>query len=917
MNNKQTLTPPEWVLRFFRWFCHPDYVEDIEGDLLERFEKRTNENEAAKWLFTLDVLMLFRPGIIRKFGGKQKLNYHGMLKHNIKISWRNALRQKQFTTLNLLGLTIGIATALVICMFIVDELTYDTFHTKGDRIYRVNQPNIWGDWDAWASNTGPNVAVALKEDAPEFEEITRILDLGAQIVKPSINKDDHTTFKEELFYAAEYNFLDVFSFDLLAGDPKTALKNPNAVILTEETANRYFGVDKSPNNIIGNQISVKDWDGSWKTFSVSAVAKNIPNKSHIQFDLLVSLSSYQELMDMNGWKWIWTAFSTYGLLHEGTNVIALEEKIQSIPPKWAPPTTEKIFNQSFDEFTAGKPWKLGLQPLGDIYISGDPNFNPFGPSGNPLFVKIFAGIGLLVLILSAINFMNLSTARSSIRSKEVGVRKVLGSARHQLIKQFTLESILYVFFSTGVALILVSFSLDWFNEITLKEMSLGRLLENPTSIGILLLFILVLGMIAGYYPAFYLSAFQPINALKGQSSQGFKGKILRNILVVFQFSISITLVICSAFVQKQMSYASSLDLGFEKENILQIHNIEQFGFDTKIIKSSLEATVGINGVGKSFGIPPHIWSGDRYKAVGGDSQVVQFSNVRTEEDYLSLLSVEFYAGRNFYSSRPTDKYKIIINETATKLLGWGDHSTYEEDSPIGKKIALASGDEDEFEVIGVVKDFNFNSIRNEIRPLIIIHHENDAVWDYGAGRSFYSLKIDPVVAQSSEDLIAIIDDVESKLAAIDPSVPFEFSFLDQGFDRMFRFEQKMSAVLNLFTLMALVIGCLGLFGLAAFSAEQRTKELGIRKVLGASISQLVLKFSSEFTKLVVISILIASPLAWYLVSHWLEDFAYSTPLEVWVFVVTTAGAMFIAITTVSYQAIITAKRNPAEILKDE
>lgn len=912
--NKQ---PLKYSLRFFRWFCDPEVVEDIEGDLLERFEKRTNENKAANWLLAMDVMRLFRPGIIRKFEGTQKLNYYGMLKHNIKITWRNALRQKQFTTLNLLGLTMGIATAIVICLFIVDELTYDTFHEKGDRIYRVNQPNIWGEWDVWASNTGPNVATALKEDAPEFEEVTRVLSQGAQIVKPSTDKDDHTTFKEEQFYSAESNFFDVFSFGLIAGDPRTALKEPNSVVLTRETANKYFGVDKSPSDVIGEQINVKDWDGSWKTYSVTAVAKNVPAKSHIQFDLLVSLSSHDELMELHGWKWIWTAFSTYGLVSKGVDVAALEEKLQAIPPKWAPPTTERIFNQSFEEFTAGNPWKLGLQPLREIYISGDPDYHSFGPSGNPLFVRIFAGIGILVLLLSAINFMNLSTARSSIRSKEVGVRKVLGSARHELIRQFTLESILYVLVSTIIAIGLVHFSLDWFNEITLKEMSADILLESPTSIGILVIFIVVLGVIAGCYPAFYLSAFRPINALKGQSSQGFKGKSLRNILVVFQFSISIALIICSAFVQKQMSYASSLDMGFEKENILQVHNIEQFGFDTKIIKSSLESTIGINGVGKSFGVPPNIWSGDRYKAVAGNEQVVQLSNVRTEGDYLKLLNLQFLAGRNFDAAHPSDKYKIILNETATKLLGWGDHSTYLEDSPVGKKIALASGNEEEFEVIGVVKDFNFNSIRSEIKPLIIIHHENDVVWDYGAGRSFYSLKIDPAIAKSPNDLMTIVEDVESKLAAIDPSIPFEFSFLDEGFELMFRFEQKMSKVLNLFTFMSLAIGCLGLFGLAAFSAEQRTKELGIRKVLGASISQLILKFSSEFTKLVIISIVIATPLAWYLVSQWLKDFAYSTPLELWVFAVATLGAMVIAIVTVGYQALITAKRNPAETLKDE
>ena len=908
-------SPPKYALRFFRWFCDPDYVDDIEGDLLERFVKRTHQNKAAKWLLTMDVLKLFRPGIIRKFEGTQKLNNYGMLKHNLKISWRNALRQKQFTTLNLLGLTIGIATAITIGLFIHDELTYDTFHEKGDRIYRVNQPNIWGDWGTSSSTTGPNVATALREEAPEFEEVTRILTQSAQIVRPSLNEDSDVIFKESNFFAAEHNFLNVFSFELLAGDPATALQQPRNAILTLETAHKYFGNDYSPSELLGKQISVKAWDGKWETFSVSAIAANIPNKSHIQFDVLVSLTSYQELMDMHGWKWIWTAFSTYGLVHPGVDVAALEEKLQALPPKWAAPTTEKIFNQSFEDFTAGHPWTLDLQPLRSIYSSSQPEFNNFGPVGNPLFVKIFAAIGLLVLVLSAINFMNLSTARSSIRSKEVGVRKVLGSQRRQIIKQFTVESILYVAISTVLALIIVAATIDWFNFITEKEMTLTILVE-PIALGILAFFVLSLGLIAGSYPAFYLSGFRPIHALKGESTKGFKGKALRNVMVVFQFSISIALIICSSFVHKQITYASSLDLGFQKDNILQLHNIEKFGFDTEIIKSRLQSNSAITQVGKSFGVPPSIWSGDRYKAAGS-SEVLQFNNLRTEGDYLDLLGLKFLAGRNFDRSRPADKYKVIINETAARMLGWGDASTFETDSPIGKKIALASGDEQEFEVIGLVNDFNFHSLRSEIRPLVVINHENDSVWDYGAGLSYYSLKLDPSVVNSSGDLMSVIDEVEASLAGIDNSVPFEFSFLDEGFEDTFRFEQKMSKVFNIFTLMAMTIGCLGLFGLTAFSAEQRTKELGIRKVLGANISELILKFSSEFTRLIAIAILIASPLAWYLVTLWLENFAYSTPLEIWVFVAAAFGAFLVALGTIGYQAVKSAQRNPVETLRDE
>ena len=493
----------------------------------------------------------------------------------------------------------------------------------------------------------------------------------------------------------------------------------------------------------------------------------------------------------------------------------------------------------------------------------------------------------------------------------------MGSARGALFSQFIIESTFFVILATVLALFSVELSLGWFNVLTDKEMELLPLLVQPLTVVILITFVLLLGFASGSYPAFYLSSFAPIGALKGKVSNGLNGKKLRNVLVVFQFTISIALIICSSFVQKQLTYASDVDLGFNKDHILQIHNIEQFGFDTKVLKSKLETNPAFLQVGKSFGIPPEIWSGDRYKATKGDGQVVQFNNVRTEEDYLDLLGVQFLAGRNFDPSHPTDKYKIVINEAATKALGWGDKSMYGNDSPIGKKISIASGSEDVFEVIGVVEDFNFNSLRVAIAPLIIIHHENDKVWDYGAGRSFYSMRLDPERVSNQKALLEVIEEVEKQLAEIDPAIPFEFSFMDQDFENTFRSEKKMSSVLNIFTLMALVIGCLGLFGLAAFSAEQRTKELSIRKVLGARISSLVVLFSAEFAKLIVISIAIAAPLAWFLVDYWLSNFAYRTPIDFWVFIASAIGALAVAVGTISYQSIQVTSKNPAETLKDE
>ena len=705
---------------------------------------------------------------------------------------------------------------------------------------------------------------------------------------------------------------DVFSFQLRAGNKETVLMNPSNILLTVETMKRYFGLDARSSETIGKKIHIKQYDNSWKTFIVSGILEDLPDQSHIQMDMLVPLESEDEMMSMHGWKWIWTAFSTYGLVKEGTNVEALEKNIQDIPPKWAPPTTERIFNQSFEEFTAGHQWRLELQPLNEIYASGAPASHRFGPTGNPLFIKIFGVVGLLVLVLSIINFMNLSTARATNRAKEVGVRKVLGSTRKVLIWQFVLESTLFVLVGTLIAFFIVGLVIEPFNLLAEKQIDVWPFLEEPSFFVLTIGFILVLGLLSGSYPAFYLSAFLPTESLKGKIKGGFKGKGIRNSLVVVQFTISIALIISTFFVQKQLTFVSNTDIGYSKENILQIHYIEELGFETSSFKNQLMANPKFTAVGKSFGVPPFVWSGDRYKDAGAAIEnVVQLSNLRIDEDYLSVLGTDFLAGRNFSSEIETDKYKTIINEEAVKVLGW----TLEE--AVGKSVALASGDEQEHEVIGVVENFNFKSLKERIQPLILIHHQNDQVWDYGGGYSFYSMRLNPEAVSTTEGLNKLLISLEEELEKADPTVPFEYSFLDQEFETTFRSEQKMATILNLFTAMAMVIACLGLFGLAAFTAEQRTKELGIRKVLGASITELAVTFSKEFANLVLIAILIACPIAWYFVHEWLQEFAYSTPIELWVFLVAVITALFIAIATISFQSLRSAHRNPVETLKDE
>jgi putative ABC transport system permease protein len=882
--------------------------EEFLGDLEESYEDR----KAAKGKLVADVMYLFDALHLTYGFSSTSSKYpkrHAMFSGNMfRIAWRNAIRHKQFTVLNLLGLTIGIATCLAIGLYVYDESTYDTFYPKGDRIYRVNQPMIWGDWSMQFAQTGPGVAEAIREDIPEFEEVTRLYNPGPSTIR--VPGEHPVTLVESSFYWADPNVFKVFDFPFIHGDPSTALLELNSMVITERTAERYFGNDDA----MGKIIELKVNDTTLVPYTVKGVIKNIPAKSHLDADVFASLNTIP-MFKTSSSTWIWTIFATYGVVKEGTDMAALTAKMQALPPKWAAATTQKIFNQDFNSWTGGKKWTLYLQPIKEIYLSSSPAWHRFGTSGNPQFVVIFSVIGVLVLILSCINFMNLSTARSGTRAKEVGIRKVLGSDKRLLVRQFIVESTLYVSVATIVALVLVQLSLSAFNLLADKQLDLLSNFRDIRFVGVLMAFVITLGVLAGSYPAFYLSAFQPAETLKGKIRAGFKRSVVRNGLVVFQFTVSIALIICTFFVQKQLSFASTMNVGIVKDHVLYLNYMEQLP-DVNALKNQLESNSAFTHVALSYSVPPFVWEGDRYKAEGSD-QVVDLSYLRCDEQYLPLLGVEFLTGRNFDPANAADKHKVILNETAVKMLGCGTRDQWAQNSPLGKHVLQAYGDEAKLEVIGVVKDFNFNPVKNKILPLLIMHHDNNLHWSYHSGPLYLSIRINPASVESNNDLQVIIDDIQAKVKAIDPSAIFQYNFMDEGFDNSFRTERRMGVVLNLFTALAVAIACLGLFGLAAFAAEQRLKELGIRKVMGAKVYELVFLFSSEFTKLVMIAILLATPVAWYFTDKWLSDFAYRTPVDPWVFVIAATSALTIAGITVSYQAIAAARTNPVETLRNE
>ncbi|MBO3700410.1 ABC transporter permease [Roseivirga sp. E12] len=833
-----------------------------------------------------------------------------MLINMLTIAWRSATRHKQFTLLNILGLSIGITASLLIGLYVLEEMSYDNFHTKGDRIYRINQSMIWGDWKDEFGSTGPNLAVALRSDVPEFEEVTRLRSPGRQLVSYQADEGKLVSFRERGILIAEQNFFNIFSLPLLEGSVDQALLTPLSVVITEKMALKYFG-DEEP---IGKTLKIDEERGEVRSFIVTAVMANMPTNSHIQFDMLTSMSSYPNIKRRE-YQWMWTQFGTYGLVLPDTDIESLEAKIQAIPPKWA---GVRALGKTFDEFVEGKEWSLFMQPIRDVYMQSASSGNRFGPSGDRVYVQIFGAVGLLILLLSSINFMNLSTARSANRAKEVGIRKTLGSPKRALIRQFMFESIMFVLVSTIIALVATEVSLSAFNTLANTSLSLYSKLVNPSFIALLGGFILFLGIATGSYPAFYLSSFNPIEVLKGKLSTGFKGKSVRNGLVVFQFTITIALIICALFVQKQLDYASNENLGFDSDNILQIHNIELLNSNNQeTFQTLLKSNTAFEEIGLSDAVPPNIWGEDNYRpADDTENKGINLNRLRASEEYLNMLDLEFSTGRSFDKTLETDKYKIILNETAVRDFGWGIKENYTEDSPIGKQITFVDNNEVIlFEVIGVVKDFNFNSVKYEIGPLLIVHEDNDLMWE--SGRDFISIRLNKDFVQKTSDLSALLKDVESKLSDINPGVPFEYSLMDQNFEAQFRTEQQMGQVLNVFTVMALSIACLGLFGLAAFSAEQRKKELGVRKILGASVYRLMYVFTAEFTVLVFIALLIASPLAYLFVKDWLTNFAYTTPITPVVFIGAAIGSLGLAWITIGLQSLRAANTNPVEVLRDE
>lgn len=807
-----------------------------------------------------------------------------MIKNYIKTAIRSLTKNKGFTAINVLGLALGLAACLLIVFYVLDELSYDRFNEKADRIYRVNNDiKFAGNANSYAVVPAP-AAADLKSNFPEIEQVARMIDRGSFRVKKG-NQD----IQEYKMIYADPTLFSIFSLPMVNGNPATALTEPRSVVITDEMAMKYF----NRVNVVGQTLTFNDS----LFYKVTGVIKKIPKQSHFNFDFFISMTTLDESKQNT---WLSNNFVTYLLLRPGADPKALQAKFSQFVRAQAGPQMQRLIHTDFDAFEkAGNYFRFSLSPLKTIHLQSQ-RVGELGMNGSLTTVYIFSSIAIFLLLIACVNFMNLSTARSASRAREVGVRKVLGSPRKYLIAQFLTESIIVTLVATIIAVVAAWALLPEFNNLANKDLTI-----TPHILGwlapFLIVVVLVIGGLAGSYPAFFLSGFQPIQVLKGKLASGFKGGVLRSSLVVFQFFISIFLIIGTLVIYNQLKYIQNKDLGYNRDHVLIIKSAWLLGNKGKDFRDEVKQLTGVKNASLSGFLPTSTESSSTtfFKDPVVDQKRAILSNQWwVDENYLSTLNIKLVSGRNFSSQMATDTSAAIINETAAKMLAFNDPLNQPLYSPADQMAKTFK----QYHIIGVIKDFNFQSLRNEVRPLILLKGE-----DMGA----ISARI------STTNIPALISKVKNKWTSFVPNQPFEYAFMDQEFDNLYRTEQRTGTIFVIFTSLAIIIACLGLFGLAAYAAEQRTKEIGIRKVLGASMSTIVGMLSKDFIKLVIIAICIASPLAWWAMNFWLRDFAYRQNIQWWVVVVAGAGAILIAFVTISFQSIKAAITNPVKSLRSE
>lgn len=803
-----------------------------------------------------------------------------MFKSYLKTTIRNLLKNKIFSFVNIFGLAIGVACFILIGLFVIDELTYDSFNVNAERIFRVNAHYKIGGNRFNLANSPIPLAGVLASEYPEIQKTARITQGGNVYIKK-----DNNYIKEDKFFYADSSIFDIFTIDFIRGNPRTALTQPNSAVITTKTAEKYFGSD----DVIGKRIILSNN----QEFLVTGIVRPIPGNSHIEFDFMASYSTLAESRQIN---WFGNFVHTYVLTNKGVTTKELNDKIYSVTEKHLGPIIKEAFGVDYKEFlSSGNDLSFVFVPLKQIHLYSNV-FNEFKETGDINMVYLFSAIAVFILIIACINFINLSTAKSTKRAGEIGVRKVFGSNKFQLIKQFLTESTLLCLIAVLLAIMIVELILPSFNELTEKHLVLN--LANITAIPLLIVFTLFLGFAAGFYPSLLLASYKPVLVLKSRSLvNNYRSGWLRKGLVVFQFSISIILFISTFVIYNQMQYIKNKNLGFNKDQILIVKNVNDLGAQQFVFANSIKENSNIINASLSEGLPDHDLMANVFRKEGTQEDQTLVV-IPVDYDFLNTYQIKMKEGRFFEKGIALDSTAIILNEAAVKKLEYSN--------PLNSKLSNNLNDNKTvtLTVIGVAKDFHLQSLKDEIRPAaLILLNEPSA--------TYLSVKI------SANNMDATIKYLSEKWKNFGQIKPLEYSFFDEYFAQEYKSQIQSEKVFTIFAILAVFIACLGLFGLAAFTAEQKTKEIGVRKVLGATVTNVITMLSKEFIILVVIANLIAWPVAYFIMTKWLEEFAYKIDLNLGVFVLAGLIVLIIALLTVSYQAAKAAIANPVKSLRYE
>jgi putative ABC transport system permease protein len=809
-----------------------------------------------------------------------------MIQNFIITAVRNIRREGIYSLIKIAGLALGFGTSLVIFLYVTHQLSFDRNHPDGERTYRINQSNIWSPDGGKMQSTGPAVGLDLMSNYPEIASLCRINTPGGQIVRYERKNGEIAAYNEEHVLASDSTFFSFFGFQLREGDPATCLHGKNKVVLSDEAALRLFGEEPA----LGKLIQIGD---DRTTVEVTGVTHPQPSNMHFKFDYLLSMPTNPAMKNFE-WSWIFTQVVTYVKLKPGTDAALFDEKIRKAPDTHAQSTFQRL-RMDYNEFVKERgAWELYAQPLKEVHLFSGKMGNRLGASGDIRSVVVLGAIGIFILAIAVVNFINLSTARAANRAKEVGVKKTLGWRRRTLIAQFQVEHLLI----TGVSLVL-----------GLAVMELLRLfiepvagIEIPLDLGlrfglVIILMPLIVGFLGGLYPSFFLTTFSPAQVLKGKVSSGFRSSKLRNTLVVFQFTISIALMAATLIIFNQLRFFQSQEVGFEKENLLIVSHAEKMGNQLESFRDEVRSLNGVESASVSMDI--RMGFEDLFMREG-DGMKLPIAIYKVDDAFFKTTKLTMASGRAF-DERVSDVNGVIINETTAKLFGW----TPEE--ALKHRIIYVGDEVGPQDIIGVVKDFHFQSLRQNIAPVVFFNVKS-AIW--GEGRTV-------LVRYKKEERQFVVNQLEAKWNALTEATPFEYSFYDDEVKMQYQSESRLGMLFSIFTGLAITIAIIGLVGLASYSAEQRKKEISVRKVFGASLGRIYVMLNLQYVKLMVVALLIATPVTWWLMQQWLNTYSYQIDISPWLFVMAGAVELASALICVGYLALRTASLNPAEVLKEQ